>query len=110
MTVEAHQSVDEAIRMLHSGSISQLPVTRDEEFVGSLTDSKILRQLIENPALKDQPVTQVMDPPFQFVAMDNTLDVLSSLINKDNKALLVRDEQNQVHIITRHDLLMAMTK
>ncbi len=110
MTVEAHQSVDEAIRMLHSGSISQLPVTRDEEFVGSLTDSKILRQLIENPALKDLPVTQVMDPPFQFVAMDNTLDVLSSLINKDNKALLVRDEQNRVHIITQHDLLMAMTK
>lgn len=110
MTVEAHQSVDEAIRMLHSRSISQLPVTRDEEFVGSLTDSKILRQLIENPELKDQPVTQVMDPPFQFVAMDNTLDVLSSLINKDNKALLVRDEQNQVHIITQHDLLMAMTK
>jgi len=110
MTVEAHQSVDEAIRMLHSGSISQLPVTRDEEFVGSLTDSKILRQLIENPELKEQPVTQVMDPPFQFVAMDNTLDVLSSLINKDNKALLVRDEQNQVHIITQHDLLMAMTK
>jgi len=110
ITVEAHQSVDEAIRMLHSRSISQLPVTRDEEFVGSLTDSKILRQLIENPELKDQPVTQVMDPPFQFVAMDNTLDVLSSLINKDNKALLVRDEQNQVHIITQHDLLMAMTK
>ncbi len=110
MTVEAHQNVDEAIRMLHSRSISQLPVTRDEEFVGSLTDSKILRQLIENPELKDQPVTQVMDPPFQFVAMDNTLDVLSSLINKDNKALLVRDEQNQVHIITQHDLLMAMTK
>ena len=110
MTVDAHQSVDEAIRMLHSRSISQLPVTRDEEFVGSLTDSKILRQLIENPELKDQAVSQVMDPPFQFVAMDNTLDVLSSLINKDNKALLVRDDQNQVHIITQHDLLMAMTK
>ena len=110
MTVDAHQSVDEAIRMLHSRSISQLPVTRDEEFVGSLTDSKILRQLIENPELKDQAVSQVMDPPFQFVAMDNTLDVLSSLINKDNKALLVRDDKNQVHIITQHDLLMAMTK
>jgi cystathionine beta-synthase len=34
--------------------------------------------------------------------------VLSSLIDKDNKALLVRDELNQVHIITQADLLMAM--
>ena len=96
--------------MLHSRSISQLPVTTNGEFVGSLTDSKILRQLIENPDLKDKPVREVMDPPFQFVAMDNTVDVLSSLIHKENKALLVRDEQNQVHIITQHDLLMAMTK
>ena len=110
MTVDADQSVDQAIQMLHSRSISQLPVTRNGEFVGSLTDSKILRQLIEDPDLKNKAVAKVMDPPFQFVAMDNTLDVLSSLMNKDNKALLVRDEQRQVHIITQHDLLLAMTK
>ncbi len=110
ISVEASQSVGEAIKMLHSGSISQLPVTEGDEFVGSLTDSKILRQLIEEPELRDKPVSQVMDPPFQFVAMDNTLDVLSSLINKDNKALLVRDDKDQVHIITQHDLLMAMTQ
>ena len=110
LTVEAHQSVGEAIKMLHSGSISQLPVTREDEFVGSLTDSKILRQMIENPELRDKPVSEVMDPPFQFVGMDNTLDVLSSLINKDNRALLVRDEKEKVHIITQHDLLMAMTQ
>jgi cystathionine beta-synthase len=110
MTVESHQTVDEAIHMLHSRSISQLPVTQGDEFVGSLTDSKILRQLIEHPELRNKPVSQVMDPPFQFVAMDNTLDVLSSLINQGNKALLVRDDDEQVHIITQHDLLMAMAK
>lgn len=108
--VDAGQNIGEAIQLLHQKSISQLPVTQDGEFIGSLTDSKILRQLIENPELRDQPVSKVMDPPFQFVALDNTLDVLSSLINKDNKALLVRDDHDKVHIITQHDLLMAMTK
>ena len=49
-----------------------------------------------------------MDESFQFVGMDNTIDVLSSLINKENKALLVRDEKNEVHIITQSDLLMAV--
>jgi len=110
VTVEARQTVGEAIQKLHSGSISQLPVTEGDNFVGSLTDSKILLQLIQNPELRDTAVSEVMDPPFQFVAMDNTLDVLSTLINKDNKALLVRDEKDQVHIITQHDLLMAMTR
>jgi cystathionine beta-synthase len=50
-----------------------------------------------------------MDAPLQFVGMDNTLDVLSSLIDNDKKALLVRDEKNEVHIITQHDILVAMT-
>ncbi|MFZ5999715.1 MAG: helix-turn-helix domain-containing protein, partial [Bacteroidota bacterium] len=35
--------------------------------------------------------------------------VLSSMLNKDNKALLVRDEREKVHIITQHDILKAMT-
>ena len=110
LTVQAHQTVDEAIHLLNSRSISQLPVTQGDDFVGSLSDSKILRQLIENPELRNQPVSEVMDPPFQFVAMDNTLDVLSSIINQGNRALLVRDDDEAVHIITQHDLLMAMTR
>ena len=50
-----------------------------------------------------------MDKPFQFVSPDNTLDVLSSVITKDNPAVMIRDKANEVHIITRHDLLHAMT-
>jgi predicted transcriptional regulator len=31
------------------------------------------------------------------------------MINKDTKALLVRDTANQVHIITQQDILTAIT-
>jgi cystathionine beta-synthase len=31
------------------------------------------------------------------------------MLNKDNKALLVRDAQEKVHIITQHDVLQAVT-
>ena len=109
LTIEKNIKVSDAVRLLHKEGISQIPVTEGEHIVGSLTDSKILGQLIENPEIKEQPVSQLMDPPFKFVGMDNTLDVLSSLIDKENKALLVRDERNKVHIITQADLLMAMT-
>jgi cystathionine beta-synthase len=51
-----------------------------------------------------------MDAPFRFVGSDNTLDVLSSLIDRDNRALLVRDELNQVHILTQADLLLAISQ
>jgi len=45
----------------------------------------------------------------QMVALDSTLDVLSSMLNKTNKALLVRDENEKAHIITQHDILKAIT-
>lgn len=109
LTIEANQSVAQAIRILTKEGISQVPVTEGEHIVGSLVDSKILEQLIEKPEIKDAPVRDVMNPPFKFVGLDNSLDVLASLIDKENKALLVRDEENKVHIITQADLLSAMT-
>ncbi|CCH51373.1 cystathionine beta-synthase [Fibrisoma limi BUZ 3] len=109
-TIETGVTVSQAIQTLNRNGISQIPVTDDSgHIVGSLTDSTVLSRLIEDPAIKDQPVSEVMDKPFKFVGLDNTVDVLSSLIDRENKALLVRDETQQVHIITQADLLAAMT-
>lgn len=108
VTIDKNARVSEAVSLLTTGSISQLPVTDGKEFVGSLIDSKLLAKMIESPEIKDQPVSEVMDKPFQFVPMDNTLDVLSSVINKDNPAVMVRDENDEAHIITQHDLLKSI--
>ena len=108
-TIDKNITVGEAIVLMNEKGIDQIPVTENGTFVGSLIDSKVLKQLIENPEIKSKPVAEVMDASFQFVSMDNTLDVLSSLISKENKALLIRDELQKVHIITQSDLLMAMS-
>jgi len=108
--VEKTTTIGEAIATITKAGISQLPVVEGEHIVGSLTDGKLLAYMLENPDIKSHPVSEVMGSPFSFVAMDNTLDVLSSLINKENPALLVRDELNKVHIITQSDLLMAMSR
>jgi cystathionine beta-synthase len=109
ITVSSDTSVGEAIRILNEVGISQIPVKEGDTFVGSLTDSKLLHHLIDNPEIRNKPVSEVMDKPFQFISIHDTLDVLSSFLDKNNKALLVRDRLNQVHIITRADLLMAMS-
>lgn len=109
-TVAAHTPVFDAIRILNREGISQLPVVNaDNEVIGSLTDSVILHRLIEEPEVRLLSVEEVMDKPFKFVALNSTVDTLSSLIDRENKALLVRDETNAIHIITQADLLAAMT-
>ena len=101
--------IKQAISLMSDKSVSQIPVLENGEVVGCLTDNKLLSKIIENPELKDAKVEEVMENSMKFVAFDSTLDVLSSMLDKE-KAVLVRDENNRIHIITKHDLLEAITK
>jgi cystathionine beta-synthase len=109
-TVAKSAKVSEAIKVMNREGIDQIPVTENENFVGSVSSSSLLERIIQDPQLQNKQVGEIMDRPMLFVAPDSTLDVLSSLLNKDNKAVLVRDERHKVHIITQHDVLSAMTR
>ncbi|PZX60447.1 cystathionine beta-synthase [Algoriphagus ratkowskyi] len=102
-------SVKDAIGLMNKTSVSQIPVMENGEVVGCLTDNKLLARIIDKPTLKDATVAEVMEASMKFVALDSTLDVLSSMVEKE-KAVLVRDTNNQIHIITKHDILEAFTK
>lgn len=109
VTIDQDMKVGDAIKQMNEKGIDQAPIIKGNEFVGSISDSRILKSLIESPELKDKAVSEVMDASFQFVSPHDTIDVMSSMLGKDRKALLIRDEKNQVHIITQSDLLVAMT-
>lgn len=108
--IDKDTSVVEAVRLLTEANVSQAPVTADGEFVGSLIDTRLLSAMIDNPDIKEQPVAEVMGAPFQVVPKDTTLDVLASLINRDNPAVLVPDGGNSMRIITQHDVLKAVSE
>ena len=108
-TVSKKAKVAEAILVMNREGVDQVPVVEGGEFVGSIASASLLEKIIFDPQLKDKMVGEIMDKPMIFVALDSTLDVLSSMLNKDNKALLVRDDKEKVHIITQHDVLKAIT-
>lgn len=108
-TIQKNSNIGEAIRIMNQQGIDQVPVVDGDEFVGSISASNLLEKIMEDPNAKDATVGALMDKPMQFVSVDTTLDVLSSMLNKNNKALLVRDDSHLVHIITQHDILKAMT-
>ena len=108
-TVEKKSKVSDAIVVMNREGIDQIPVTEDGHFVGSVSSASLLEKIIQDPKLQGKQVGEIMDKPMLFVAPDSTLDVLSSLLNKENKAVLVRDVNEDVHIITQHDVLQAIT-
>lgn len=109
VTIDADQSVLEAINTIKMLNISQLPVTQHDMVVGKVTESDILSALLENPSAKSFQVLDVMTKPFPFVDLNTSIDKISSLINKENTAVLVEDKHGKLEIITQFDIISAMS-
>ena len=108
ITIDCEKSVLEAINTIKSLNISQLPVTQKGMVIGKITESDILNSLLENPSIKSQPIKNITTAPFPFVDLNTSIDRISSLINKENIAVLVEDE-GKIEIITQYDIINAIS-
>jgi cystathionine beta-synthase len=111
VTLEAHEPIEKALKIMSEKDLSQLPVTRDKRIVGSLNENQLYTKIIANPDIKSQPVETIMQAAFPFVDISTPIDLLSTMINPENPALLVRDfKTDKTFILTRHDIMNALTR
>ncbi len=108
--LDCEKTVVEAINVMKTLGISQVPVTQQGMVVGKITESNVLESLLENPSLKSSPVKDIMTATLPFVDLNTSIDKISSMINKDNSAVLVEDEQGKFEIITQYDILEAIAQ
>lgn len=110
ITVEPEMPVCDAVALMTKYNISQVPVQKGHEIVGALNDNYLFSQLIANDKLKEEKVEKLMQKPFPVVEPNTTLEDVSKLINRENGAVLVRDLGGSVHIITKHDVIDAISQ
>jgi cystathionine beta-synthase len=108
ITIDCEKTILEAINVIKSLNISQIPVTQKGMVIGKITESGILDALLENPALKSYPVQTITTASFPFVDLNTSIDKISAMINKDNIAVLVEDQGN-IEIITQYDIINAIS-
>ncbi len=109
VTIDCEKTLLEAISTMNTLNISQIPVTQKEMVVGKLGESDILKALMENPSLKSAKVQEIMSTTFPFVDLNTSIDRISALINKENSAVLVEDENGKIEIITQYDIINAIS-
>lgn len=110
LTIDSNATINDALAILSKYNISQLPVTENGDFVGSLNDNYLFNKLIENSDIKNKLVKEVMQPSFPVVGEKTAIEEVSKLITKDNNAVLLKDLGGNVHIITKHDIIEAVAK
>jgi cystathionine beta-synthase len=109
VTVEPTTPVRIALSTITAHDIGQLPVVRDGECVGSLTEARLLGQILEDPGILDRPVEQFMSAPFPVLDGHAGSDEVRPLLARDNAACLVRHQGSLIGILTRYDLVQALT-
>ncbi len=107
ISVKTEELVQHAIDKMRANNISQLPVLKDGEPVGSIDDSYLFQQLIEDPDIKDKVIADVMKDPFPVVDPKSRVKDLAKMINKENSAVLT-NIHGKWYIITKHDIIGAL--
>lgn len=105
VAVAPDTSVREALALVTTHDVSQLPVLSDGACVGSISEGTLMARVIEDPSVLDRPVDALMDPPFPVVDSDVELPRLARLLTRQNPAVLVRIDGRITGIVTRYDMV-----
>lgn len=110
VTIDEDAKVSDALELMKKYDIEQIPVLKDGEITGSVTQGGLFKRLIEDVNVKDFNIGDVKEAALPEVAMDTPLERLNYYINKDNGAVLTKDDSGQHHILTKYDILNAFSK
>ncbi len=105
VTVAPTQTVRQAINLMETYDVSGLPIVENGENVGSVNEATIMAQAIAHPSVLEQPVREVMEPPYPVIEATALLEQFSDLLSREVPAVLVRQEGELAGIVTRFDVL-----
>lgn len=110
VTIDEAAKVSDALGLMKKYDIEQIPVTKDGQVTGAVTQAGLFKKMIENSDVKDFNVADVKEAALPEIDINTKVERLSHYINKDNGAVLVKDDSGQLNILTKYDMLEALSK
>ena len=109
ITIQAQQTVAEVIDLMKTNNIESIPVVENGDMIGSISETGLFHKMFHNGQdIKQHVVKDVLEPSYPVVAFETPVERLTSLINKENGAVLSKDESGNFHIVTKYDVIQSM--
>ncbi len=105
VSVAPSASVRQALNLMSTYGISQVPVIAGDDCVGSVTEGPVIARALEDAKLLERAVSDVMQPPFPVVDAALPMERLSTLLSHETQAALVRKDGRLAGLVTRYDVL-----
>lgn len=109
ISVASGASPQEAIRIMQHHLISQMPVLVGKRVVGTISEAILLEKLYGTGKI---PVTvgEIMDTEVVQLPLETSISHLANALVKKEMVVIVDKSSAPVDVVTRIDLLSAMTK
>jgi len=104
VVVSPNDRVADALAKMNELGLTQIPVLKDGESVGSLRENHLLSKVFNDRDLLEAPVSEVMDKGFPTVDVDDDVNYVSRKL-RSSPAVLIEEYGRITGIITRHDVL-----
>jgi cystathionine beta-synthase len=109
ITVQQEDTVKTALDLLRKYGISQLPVTRGHEQVGSVNDVGVMQSVFDHADILHQPVSEVMGRPFPALEQSEEIELAYKLLTLANPAIVVTDDAEPIGVLTRQDIITFLS-
>ena len=110
ITAQITNTIAETVELMKEYDIEHIPVMNGNGPIGAISESGLFKKIFTNPDIKNATVEEHLEPSFPVVDFETPVEKLSTLINKENGAVLAKDDTGNFHIVTKYDVIQAMGK
>ena len=110
LTLESNHTVAEAVEMMKKYNIEHIPVTHEGNVIGAVSENGLFQKVFSNPEIRHELLQQVIEPPYPVVPFETPVEKLGQLINKENGAVLAKDDKGEHHIVTKYDVIQSLAQ
>lgn len=110
ISIAPHNTIQKAIRLMKAKDISQLPVIDGKKVLGTVTERKLLTGLYHRSIGPTSHISAVLDPEILSVTIDESLDRVSNILEKENMVIVMDHSESPIGVITRIDMIDFFTE
>ncbi|HEY8968534.1 MAG TPA: pyridoxal-phosphate dependent enzyme [Puia sp.] len=109
ISVDPDQTVGQAFELMQKYNVENLPVLRQGEPIGAISESGLFARMMNNGQdIKGKKISEVLEKSYPVVSFDTPLERLSTLITRENGAVLAKDDSGNYHIVRKYDVIHAL--
>ena len=105
VSINFDETVDRALSLIREFNISQIPVLKEGNVVGSVSEGVLLQKVLDGSAHGDTRVEYLLEKPLPVVPLGAHLPRAMKVLAGSNAAVAVDDHGKPTGMLTRFDLI-----